>query len=144
MSSSLEFVVKTSVIRDPTRVNNAVDEFELLGESRGADGQVSAAAVDRNGVMLYNLISRDSIGCWDTRKPYLNKNLAVVAQNNRTLIFPNDLRIDHEIPQIAWIITNRLPMYQFNLIDQNEFNFRVMYMDPKNAVENTVCDPQAS
>lgn len=141
MSSSLEFAVKTSVIRDPMRVNNSVSEFELLGESRGADGQVSAAVVDRNGVMFYNLISRDSIGCWDTRKPYTKNNLEVVAQNNKTMIFPNDLRIDHEVPQIVWAITNRLPMYQFNLINPSEFNYRVMYLDPQSAVQNTVCDP---
>ncbi|CAH2106440.1 unnamed protein product [Euphydryas editha] len=139
MSSSLEFVVKTSVIRDPSRVNNAVDEFKLLGESRGPKGQVSASAVDRNGVMFFNLISLDSIGCWDTRDEYKNSNLNIVAHNNVTMIFPNDLRIDHEVPQIVWIITNRLPMYQFNLIDPNDYNYRVMYMDPVSAVQNTVC-----
>nr|ADX87358.1 yellow-h3 [Heliconius melpomene] len=141
MSSSLEFVVKTSVIRDPSRVNNAVDEFKLLGERRGLRGQVSAAAIDRNGVMLFNLISQDSIGCWDTRKEYKLHNLRIVAQNNETLVFPNDLRIDHEVPQLGWIITNRLPMYQFNLIDSNEYNYRVMFIDPNAAIEGTVCQP---
>ncbi|PZC86388.1 hypothetical protein B5X24_HaOG209107 [Helicoverpa armigera] len=142
MSSSLEFVVKTSVIRDPARVSNSVGEFALLGDSRGANGQVSAAAIDRNGVMFFNLISRDSIGCWDTRKPYTTQNLVVVAQNNETMIFPNDLRLDHEVPQMGWIITNRLPMYQFNLIDPNEFNYRVMFLNPAAAVQNSLCQPE--
>ncbi|CAH0579235.1 unnamed protein product [Chrysodeixis includens] len=142
MSSSLEFVVATSVIRDPARVSNAVGEFKLLGDSRGADGQVSAAAVDRNGVMFFNLISRDSIGCWDTRKPYSSRNLIIVAQNNQTMIFPNDLRIDHEVPQMAWIITNKLPMYQFNLIDPNEYNYRILYLDPVAVVQNSICQPE--
>ncbi|XP_075973477.1 dopaminechrome tautomerase-like [Anticarsia gemmatalis] len=142
MSSSLEFVVQTSVIRDPSRVNNAVSEFKLLGDSRGAHGQVSAAAVDRNGVMFFNLISRDSIGCWDTRKPYTNNNLVVVAQNNNTMVFPNDLRIDHEVPQMAWLITNKLPMYLFNLIDPNEYNYRVIYLDPVAAVQHSVCQAE--
>ncbi|OWR44676.1 yellow-h3 [Danaus plexippus plexippus] len=141
MSSSLEFVVKTSVIRDPSRVNNAVGEFKLLGDSRGMKGQVSAAAVDRNGIMFFSLISLDSIGCWDTRKDYKLDNLDIVAQNNNTLVFPNDLRLDHEVPQVAWIITNRLPQYQFNLIDPNEYNYRVMYLDPNLAIENSVCKP---
>lgn len=139
MSSSLEFVVPTSVIRDPSRVNNAVGEFKLLGESRGPRGQVSAAAIDRNGVMFYNLISLDSIGCWNTRKAYKIENLDIVAQNNNTLVFPNDLRIDNEVPQIVWIISNRLPMYQFNLIDPNQYNYRLMYLDPNASVQNTVC-----
>ncbi|KAG6442338.1 hypothetical protein O3G_MSEX002307 [Manduca sexta] len=140
MSSSLEFVVATSVIRDPSRVDNAVSEFKLLGESRGAGGQVSAAAVDRNGIMFFNLISQDGIGCWDTRKPYQIQNFAIVAQDNRTMVFPNDLRIDHEVPQTAWVITNRLPMYQFNLINPDEYNYRVMYLDPVKAAKGSVCE----
>ncbi|GBP62861.1 Protein yellow [Eumeta japonica] len=140
MSSSTEFFVMTSVIRDPSRVNDSVGEFKLLGEHRGPDGQVSAAAVDRNGVMFYNLISRDSIGCWNTRKPYLESNLGVAAHDDRSLVFPNDLRIDHDVPQYVWVITNRLPMFQFNLINPEEYNYRVMFLDPAKAVQGTVCD----
>jgi hypothetical protein len=140
MSSSLEFVVNTSVLRNSSRVSDSVSEFKLLGEPRGVDGQVSAAAVDRNGVMFFNLISKDSIGCWNTRQQYQKANLSIVATNNRTLVFPNDLRIDHEIPQMVWIITNRLPMYQFNLINPNEYNYRIMFLDPIKAVKGTVCE----
>ncbi|CAK1547166.1 unnamed protein product [Leptosia nina] len=139
MSSSFEFVVSTSVIRDPARVNNSTDEFKLLGESRGPIGQVSAAAVDRNGIMFFNLVLQDSIGCWDTRKEYKVENLGIVAKNNKTLVFPNDLRLDHEIPQVGWIISNRLPMYQFNLNNPDEYNYRVMFLDPVTAIANTVC-----
>lgn len=140
MSSSLEFTVMTSVIRNSSRVADSVNEFRLLGD-RGPKGQVSAAAIDRNGVMFFNLVSQDSICCWDTRKAYLKMNLIVVAENNKTLIFPNDLRIDHEIPQYIWIITNRLPMYQFNLINPEEFNFRVLVLDPIAAIRNNACNP---
>lgn len=143
MSSALEFVVMTSVLRDPLRVSDSVNEFKLLGEDRGDGGQVSAAAIDRRGVMFYNLISRDSIGCWDTRKDYTNDNLGVVAYDNTTLVFPNDLRIDHEVPQTIWFITNRLPMFQFNLIKPDEYNYRIMYLDPEDSVTGTVCDSEA-
>lgn len=142
MSSSTEFTVMTSILRDPSRVSDSVDKFKLLGENRGLNGQVSAAAIDRNGVMFYNLISQDSVGCWDTRKPYMKENLQKVAQNNDTLVFPNDLRIDHEVPQYVWIITNRLPIYQFNLINGEEYNYRVLVLDPIKAVQNNVCNPE--
>lgn len=142
MSGSLEFKVRTSVIRDPSRVGNSVNEFELLGDSRGCDGQVSAAAVDRNGVMFYSLVSRDSIGCWDTHKPYTNENNLLVVTNNNTMIFPNDLRIDHEVPQMAWIITNRLPMFLADLIDPNDFNYRIIYLNPVTAVQNSRCEAE--
>nr|XP_034830822.1 protein yellow-like [Maniola hyperantus] len=139
LSSSLSFVVSTSVIRDPSRVNNSVDEFKLLGESRGPRGQVSISAIDRSGVMFFNLVSLDSIACWNTRKAYTNNNLGIVAHNNITLIFATDLRIDHGIPQTVWIITNRIPLYLANLTDPNEFNYRLMYLEPNTAIQNTVC-----
>lgn len=139
MSSSLEFFVMASVLRNESRVSDSVGEFKLLGESRGLAGQVSAAAVDRNGVMFFNLISRDSIGCWSTCNSYENSALDVVAHSSNRLVFPNDLRIDHEVPQTVWVITNRLPMYQFNLINPEEYNFRIMYLDPVKSVENTAC-----
>lgn len=139
MASANEFFVSTSVIRNMSRVSDSVYEFKLLGENRGADGQVTAAAIDRNGVMFYNLVSRDSIGCWNTRKAYRNENLGLVANNSRTLVFPNDLRIDHEVQQMGWIISNKLPMYQFNLINPEEYNYRIMYLDPVCAIEDTVC-----
>ncbi|XP_041978085.1 uncharacterized protein LOC121732309 [Aricia agestis] len=142
MSSANEFVVSTSVIRDPSRVDNSIDEFKLLGENRGAIGQVSAAAIDANGVMFFNLVSQDSIACWNTLTDYRRQNLGVVARNNFTLVFPNDLRVDHESPQVIWIISNRLPMYQFNLLNPNEYNFRIIYLHPTLAIQNTVCDPQ--
>ncbi|CAH2037581.1 unnamed protein product, partial [Iphiclides podalirius] len=142
MSSSLEFVVNTSVIRDPNRVDNAVSEFKLLGKRQGLNSQVSAAAVDRNGIMFFNLISRDSIGCWNTNTEYRASNRDVVAKSNVSLVFPNDLRIDHEVPQFVWMITNKLPMYQFNLINPNEYNYRVLSLDPVRAIQNTVCQRQ--
>nr|QHN70684.1 yellow-h2 [Limenitis arthemis astyanax] len=141
MSSYREFYVDTSILRDSYRVNDSATEFKLLGESRGLFGQSSASAIDDNGVMFYGLVTRDSIGCWDTRKPYQKKHIGIVAKDTTTLIFPNDVKVDREERQSVWVLSNRLPMFQAGPLDPDDYNYRIMYADTVEAVRGTVCEP---
>lgn len=141
MSSFREFYVKTSIICNETGWNEAKYGFKVLGESRGKLGHASAAGMDRNGILFYNLVSQDSIGCWDSRKPYKKRNLGIVAKNNTSLIFPNDLKIDQEDRSSIWIVTNRLPFYLYKGLDKHDYNFRVMSAYVDEAIQGTVCDP---
>ncbi|KAL0841213.1 hypothetical protein ABMA28_014949 [Loxostege sticticalis] len=142
LSSYREFKVPTSVLRDPSRTNNSHSEFNLVGESRGLGGQASASAIDRRGVMFYGLVSRDSIGCWYTKKPYLKGQTGVVANNPDTLVFPNDIKVDQDEHQSVWVISNRLPMFQAGPLDPDDYNYRILFADTKEAVWGTVCDPE--
>lgn len=103
MSSYGEFMVSTSVIRNESLWTNGgtgmSTAFRLIGE-RGVGGQSSTSGIDRSGVMFYNLISQDAVGCWDTAKPYNNANLGIVGRDNVTLIFPNDMKLDREEEQV--------------------------------------------
>ncbi|XP_072932016.1 dopaminechrome tautomerase-like [Epargyreus clarus] len=141
MSSYREFYVPTSVLRQPSRVNDSATDFNLAGESRGLFGQASASAIDRRGIMFYGLVTRDSIGCWDTRKPYQKRTTGIVAMNRETLIFPNDIKVDQDNRQSVWVLSNRLPMFQAGPLDLNDFNYRIMYADTMEAVRGTICDP---
>ncbi|KAG5883310.1 hypothetical protein JTB14_008597 [Gonioctena quinquepunctata] len=141
MSSFREFTVKTSVICNETGWSEVKNAFKVLGQSRGKSGHVSASWMDRRGVMFYNMVTRDSVGCWDTRKPYKRDNLGVVAQSSETLVFPNDLKVDQEERQSVWVISNRLPFYLYEGLNENEINFRIMSAYVDEAIENTVCDP---
>lgn len=142
LSSYREFKVPTSVLRDPSRTNNSHSEFNLVGDSRGLGGQASASAIDRRGVMFYGLVSRDSIGCWYTKKPYLKGQTGVVANNPDTLVFPNDIKVDQDEHQSVWVISNRLPMFQAGPLDPDDYNYRILFADTKEAVWGTVCDPE--
>lgn len=139
MSSYREFYVSTEVLRNPSLVNNSSTEFNIAGESRGQTGQSSASAIDRNGVMFYGLVTRDTIGCWNTRNHYTKKTNGVVAINSETLVFPNDIKIDQEEKQSLWVISNRLPMFQAGSLDIEDYNYRIMYVDTEEAVRGTVC-----
>ncbi|XP_060522816.1 protein yellow-like [Cylas formicarius] len=140
MSSFREFYVKTSVLQDEHRWQEDKHQFKVFGQSRGAKGHVSGSVMDRNGVLFYNLVTKDTIGCWNSRKPYKRENLGVVATSRQTLVFPNDIRLDQEERQSIWIVTNRLPYYLIEGLDTSRINFRVMSAYTDEAVRGTICD----
>ncbi|XP_026317605.1 protein yellow-like isoform X2 [Hyposmocoma kahamanoa] len=142
MSSYREFFVSTDVLRQPSRTNNSANDFHLAGESRGLFGQASASAIDRRGIMYYGLVTRDSIGCWDTHKPYKKSTIGVVAKNTETLIFPNDIKVDMDKDQSVWVISNRLPMFQAGPLSADDYNYRILFADTSEAVRGTICDPE--
>lgn len=141
MSSFREFRVWTSVICNETGWSDVKNAFQVMGQSRGKSGHVSASGMARNGVMFYNLVTRDSIGCWDSTKPYKRTNLGVIAQNSETMVFPNDLKIDKEQRQSVWVITNKLPFYLYRTLNPSAINFRIMSAYVDEAIKENVCDP---
>lgn len=142
MSSFREFYAAASVVRNETGWKDVKDAFKVLGQSRGKRGHASASAMDKNGILFYNLVSKDAVGCWDSRKPYKRPNQGIVGQNDTTMIFPNDLKIDQEHRQSIWIVTNRLPLYLYKGLDEDDVNFRIMSAYVDEAIQSTVCDPR--
>ncbi|KAK4874684.1 hypothetical protein RN001_014044 [Aquatica leii] len=141
MSSFREFYMKTSIIKNETAWLDSKRTIKLLGESRGKNGHASSSAMNKNGIMFFNLVSRDAVGCWDSRKPYKRSNLGILAQSNISLIFPNDLRLDKERRQSVWVISNRLPFFLYSELDKNDYNFRIMSAYVDEAISGTICDP---
>ncbi|XP_049948363.1 protein yellow-like [Schistocerca serialis cubense] len=144
MSSFREFAVLSSILRNETAAKTSDDEFHLLEEPRGLrDAHASASAMDRRGVMFYNLVTRDAVGCWNSAQPhgYRMSLQGIVAQDNVTLIFPNDLKVDHELRQNLWVLSNRLPLFLYRELDPNDINFRIMTGSTDELVRGTVCDP---
>ncbi|XP_066592460.1 dopaminechrome tautomerase-like [Prorops nasuta] len=142
MSSFREFAVSTTVLKDKKTADQNPDRFSVVGRPRAKDyGHSSGSVIDKNGVMFFNMVTRDSVWCWDTRKEYIPQNLGVVGTSNVSLVFPNDIKADHEDPQSVWLISNRLPMYLYGRFDPTSTNFRIYKADVNEAVKNTVCDP---
>lgn len=142
MSSFREFAVPLSALRDKRTVDNSSNKFVAVGKPRAKDyGHSSGSTIDRNGVMFFNMVTRDSVWCWDTRKEYIPQNLGVIGSSNVSLVFPNDIRMDHGLDQNVWILSNKLPMYLYGYMSKDEINFRILKASAKEAVKNTVCDP---
>lgn len=142
MSSFREFAVPLSALKDRKTAEDSPEKFVPVGKPRAKDyGHSSGSSIDRNGVMFFNMVTRDSVWCWDTRKEYIPQNLGVVGSSNVSLVFPNDVRMDHEEDQNVWILSNKLPMYLYGYMNKDEVNFRILRASAKEAVRNTVCDP---
>lgn len=144
MSSFREFYSYASIVQNETGWMNVKDAFRVLGESRGKRGQASASAMDRNGILFFNLVTRSSIGCWDSSKVYKKSNLGIIAYDNDTIIFPNDLKIDNEDRQSLWILSNRLPDFVYRSLNYNEYNFRIMTSYIDEAIGDGICNPKFS
>lgn len=141
MSSFREFYSYSSIVQNETGWMDIKDAFRVLGQSRGRNGQASASAMDRNGILFFNLVTRNSIGCWDSRKAYKKSTLGVVAQDNTTLLFPNDLKLDQENRQSLWILSNKLPFFLYRNLDYNDYNFRIITSFTDEAIHENVCNP---
>ncbi|XP_044253766.1 protein yellow-like [Tribolium madens] len=141
MSSFREFFVKTSIICNETGWSDVKDAFKVMGQSRGKFGHASASGMDRNGIMFFNMVTRDAIGCWDSRKPYKRDNIGIIARSTKTLVFPNDLKIDLEKKQSVWVLSNRLPFFLYRELNKSDYNFRIMTAYAEDAIKDTVCDP---
>nr|ATU82719.1 venom major-royal-jelly/yellow-like protein 1 [Pristhesancus plagipennis] len=142
LSSQREFMVDTKVLHNETSAKNDADMFKIVGEPRmHCKGQASGSAMDRNGVLFYNLINRNAVGCWNSHiGEHSPRTHGIVDQNNITLSFPNDLKVDHEINQGLWVLSNRLHKYLYGKLDPNDINFRILSTFVSNAVRGTPCE----
>jgi hypothetical protein len=144
MSSFREFAVPASHIRNQTLAVSNPDAFQPLGEPRATNsGHSSGEAMDRRGVLFFNLVTQDSVGCWNSQQPYGYKPelLGIVGHDNVSLSFPNDVKVDHELHQNVWILSNRLHRYLSGELDPNDYNYHILTARTDAAVKGTVCDP---
>ena len=68
--------------------------------SRGPDTHTTAQLMDDNGVLFYNLIDQNAIGCWNSRRPFTRENQGVLDRDDEGLIFPSDIKV--RIPTNCW------------------------------------------
>lgn len=97
----------------------------------------------RNGVLFYNLVTADSVGCWNSHTFFSPRSQGVIERSKEILNFPNDLKVDQEPEQSVWVLSNKLHKYLYSSLDPREENFRVLMVPVKEAIKGTVCEPGA-
>lgn len=139
MSSTHEFAVSTRIIRNKTIASNSYHKYKVLG-SRGPNTQSLGSSIDEaTGVLLYTLLHKNGIGCWNINNPeYSADTNAVLASNNETMIYPNDLKVDKN--GILWVLTDKFSLFLFKELNYKEVNFRIFDVPVKDIVKGTVCD----
>ncbi|XP_063706289.1 protein yellow-like [Culicoides brevitarsis] len=142
LASFREFYVSNSILKNSSKPNNSYHDFYYL-EERAENGHTTSRVIDETqGVQLFNLIDLNAIGCWDTKKSYSPFNHGIVDQNNETMIFPADIKVD--VDQNVWIISDRMPNFLISTLDYNDINFRIFTAKLEDLIKGTICDPNIS
>ncbi|KAL3272605.1 hypothetical protein HHI36_014074 [Cryptolaemus montrouzieri] len=140
--SQNEFAVSTEVLRDPELARNSYHNFTLLG-SRGPKGQSTASFLHtKTNVLFYGLVNLNAVDCWKTTLPYKTATQGRVYQDDVTMVFPNDLKVDTN--DNLWVLSDRLPKFMYKKLDTEDINFRILTAPVSEAIKGTVCDTEPS
>lgn len=136
LASGHEFAVSTNILRNKTKVDDSYHDFQVVG-TRGKDGHVTATVMDQNGVMFFNLVDRNAIGCWNSHSPMTPDNLDIVDVDDVGLVFPSDVKIDAN--ENIWVLSDRMPVFLIASLDYRDINFRIYTTTVAEILEGTVC-----
>lgn len=125
MSGITEFSVSTKVLKNeaasqPTKF----EDFQEVGV-KGPLTQGPTSIIDpTSGIDYFTQVNRNGIACWDTNTPLDPNTFYLVAQDNTTLVFPQDLSIDVQ-SQMLYVMSNNLQKLLHSSFDIQEYNFYV-------------------
>lgn len=137
LASHREFTVSTRILRDESRVEDSFHDFSYL-EERSANGHTTARVMSDDGVMLFNLIDQNAVGCWHSSMPYSPQFHGIVDRDDVGLVFPADVIVDGE--QNVWVLSDRMPVFLIAELDYSDVNFRIYSAPLRDLIDGTVCD----
>lgn len=137
LASHREFAVSTKILRNETKTEDGYHDFVFLPE-RAEDAHTTARVMDDEGLMLFNLIDQNAVGCWHSSLPYSPKNHDIVDKDDVTLVFPSDVKIDET--KTVWVMSDRMPVFLIAELDYSDVNFRIFSGSLDNLIAGTVCD----
>lgn len=129
MSSIAEFSVSTEVLQDHTlEKSNDYYAFHFEGE-KGPNSQGPSSVIDTNtGVDYFTQINRNGIACWDTNTELNPNTFILVAENNTTMVFCNDLSIDRST-NTMYVLSDNFQQLLFSKYDAKKRNFFITMFD---------------
>ncbi|XP_066995354.2 protein yellow [Anabrus simplex] len=137
LSSNREFAVSTKILRNRELALDSYHEFTVLPE-RGPNTHVTASFMDDDGIMYYNLIDQNAIGCWNSKYPYLPQFQGLIDKDDVGLVFPSDVKVD--VNRNLWVMSDRMPVFLEAELDFNDINFRIYVARVDDALRGTVCE----
>jgi hypothetical protein len=142
LASTNEFSVESGVLKNESFSTShspaQYHAFNLLG-SRGPNTQSSSEVYDAiTNVIFYTQPNRNGVGCWNTNKPYTSEHQGLVANDDETLIFPNDLRLDGD--GNLYVLSNRMPRFMYDTLDPAALNYRIMVGKTSEIIKGTPCE----
>lgn len=143
MSTLFELITTTQKLRNQSIWRNgkeAFGAFQILGSRDDTFQAASSAYDEKSGVLLYSLVSKNAIGCWNSRKYsfYSGSVNDVVASNDETMIYFSDMKVDAN--SNVWAMSNRLPVILYGKYSPDQYNFRIFSARVQNLIKNTQCE----
>lgn len=138
LASNREFAVSTKILRDPNLTSEEIYHDFVVLESRGPGGHITAHYMNDDGILFFNLIDRNAVGCWNSRLTYETKHLGVIDSDDEALIFPSDVKVDSL--NNVWVMSDRMPIHLLSKLDFKDINFRIFYASASAALAGTVCE----
>jgi Major royal jelly protein len=127
LSSNHQFVTSNKVLQNETLATDKNLSFYSYGSvgSRGEKMQAASEVMDeRTDTVFYALNNRNAIGCWNSKNPLSPKTVDIVATNDESLMWPNELQIDSN--GNLWVLSNRLPLFIFGSLEPDDINYRIL------------------
>ncbi|KAG5682553.1 hypothetical protein PVAND_011898 [Polypedilum vanderplanki] len=137
LASHREFSVSTRILRDANRVEESYHDFTYFVEERAGNAHTTSRVMSDDGIMLFNLIDQNSVGCWNSATAYTPQNHAVVDRDDETMVFPADVKIDET--NTVWVISDRMPVFLIANLDYTDINFRIFSAPLDTLLQGTVC-----
>lgn len=142
LASVRESWVSTCIIRNQSLFENDANSsprsFHVSEGERSS--QSGAQAMSADGILFFGLMSDNSIGCWNSRLPYISENLDIAAHDDVTLQFASGVKVYGDN---IFVLTSRLQNYIVGDVKENEINYRINAAKVSDLVRGTKCQVRA-
>ncbi|XP_018406226.1 PREDICTED: protein yellow-like [Cyphomyrmex costatus] len=129
MSGITEFSVPADILQDnESKKSEIYNNFHIVG-TKGPLTQGPSSIIDPETCINYfTQVNRNGIACWDMTVELNPETFKLVAQDNTTLVFPQDIAIDNESRKL-YVLSNNLQKFMQGSFDPLTTNFFITSID---------------
>ncbi|KAK7573397.1 hypothetical protein V9T40_010588 [Parthenolecanium corni] len=139
LASVRESWVPTTVLRNRTLIENASlarSEFFISEDVR--EGQSIQEVMTDDGILIYSLLPKMAIACWNSAKPFKKENQHIIYQDSENLQFISGLKLKDN--KYLLITTSRLQNYINGDLHNEDVKYRMIVIDDvEQLLQGTPC-----
>lgn len=142
-SSVREAWIPVNALKNRSAVVDPLFLRRNIVESPGTRaGQSTVEVMTDDGILIYVLITKNSLACWNSKMPFTIENQHILQKDDVNFQFISGLKLkDNKL----LITSNRLQNYYTGKIDPDDYNYRVMLVEDVNRLlQNTPCRPSSN
>jgi hypothetical protein len=138
LASIRESWVSTSFLKNTTVNTNPIyvrQEFHISDDVR--EGQTSLEVMTDDGILIYGVLPKSAISCWNSATPFKKENLHMIYEDPENLQFISGMKLKGN--QLL-ITTSRLQNYINGITNTNDIKYRMILIEDVNKLlQGTPC-----